>query len=65
MKDLGDFQDQEIRRLIAQERWDEPLAEVRRTSLTRVQQAVFWGLRVYVLIMAAVVVWGFLRGAAG
>jgi hypothetical protein len=65
MKDLGDFQAQDIRRLIVQERWDEPLAEVRRTRLTRAQQAVFWGLRVYVLIMTAVVVWGFLRGAAG
>ncbi len=65
MKDLGDFQAQEIRRLIVQERWDEPLAEVRRTRLTRGQQAVFWGLRVYGLIMPAVAVWGVLRGAAG
>ena len=65
MKELSDFQAQEIRRLLEQERWDVPLAEVRRTRLSPAQQAVFWGLRVYVLVMTVVVVWAFLHGAAG
>ena len=65
MKELSDFQAQEIRRLLEQERWEVPLGEVRRTRLTPTQQAVFWGLRVYVLVMTVVVVWAFLHGAAG
>ena len=65
MKELRDFHAQEIRRLIEQERWDEPLAQVKRTRLSPGQQVVFWGLRVYVLVMTAVVVWAFLHGAAG
>ncbi len=65
MKELRDFQPQDIRRVIEQERWYEPLAQVSRTRLTPLQQAVFWGLRVYVVVMAAVVVWAFLHGAAG
>ena len=65
MKELSDFQAQEIRRLLEQERWDVPLAEVQRTCLSPAQQAVFWGLRVYVLVMTVVVVWAFLHGAAG
>ena len=65
MKELSDFQAQEIRRLLEQERWDVPLGEVKRTRLTPAQQAVFWGLRVYVLVMTVVVVWAFLHGAAG
>ena len=65
MKQLRDFQPQDIRRVIEQERWYEPLAQVRRTRLTSLQQTVFWGLRLYVIVMAAVVVWAFLHGAAG
>ena len=65
MKELRDFHAQDIRRLIELERWHEPLAEVSRTRLTPRQQVVFWGLRVYVLVMAGVVVWAFLHGAAG
>lgn len=65
MKELSDFQAHEIRELLQQERWNEPLAEVKRTRLTPGQQAVFWGLRVYVVVMTVVVVWAFLRGAAG
>jgi hypothetical protein len=41
-----DFQAHGIRRLIEEERWDEPLAEVKRTRLTPGQQIVFWGLRI-------------------
>jgi hypothetical protein len=65
MKDLSDFHAQEIRRLIEQERWDEPLAPVKRSRLSPRQQTVFWGLRVYVLVMTVVVVWAFLHGAEG
>ncbi len=65
MKELSDFHAEEIRRLIEQERWDKPLAQVQRTRLSPGQQAVFWGLRVYVLVMTVVVVWAFLHGAAG
>jgi hypothetical protein len=65
MKELKDFQAQEIRRLLEQERWDVPLAEVQRTRLSPAQQVVFWGLRLYVLVMTVVVVWAFLHGAAG
>jgi hypothetical protein len=64
MKDLDDFQVQDIRTLLEQERWDEPLAPVQRTRLTRGQRIVFWVLRVYVLVMTVVVLWAFLRGAA-
>jgi hypothetical protein len=64
MKDLSDFQAHEIHRLLKEERWDEPLAQVKRTRLTPGQQIVFWGLRIYVLAMTVVVVWAFLHGAA-
>ncbi len=65
MKELSDFQAHEIHALLQHERWDVPLAEVKRTRLTPGQQAVFWGLRVYVVVMTVVVVWAFLHGAAG
>ena len=65
MKELSDFHAGEIRQLIEQERWDEPLAQVKRTRLSSPQQIVFWGLRVYVVFMTVVVVWAFLHGAAG
>jgi hypothetical protein len=65
MKELSDFQAHEIRTLLEQERWDVPLGEVKRTRLTPSQQAVFWGLRIYVVVMTVVVVWAFLHGAEG
>lgn len=64
MRELNDFEAQEVRRLIEQEGWSEPLPEVKRVRLSAGQQAVFWGLRVYVVIMTAVVIWAFLHGAA-
>ncbi len=39
------------------------MAEVTRIRLSARQQAVFWGLRVYVVIMTAIVVWAFMHGA--
>ncbi len=65
MKQLHEFDPVVIRRLIENEGWEKPLADVRRVQLTARQQVVFWGLRLYVLVMTAVVVWAFLHGAAG
>ena len=63
MKQLRDFDHDAVHRLITDEGWDQPMAEVTRVRLTTSQQAVFWGLRVYVVLMTAVVVWAFLHGA--
>ncbi len=65
MKQLHEFDQTAIRRLIEVEGWNQPLPEVRRVRLTPAQQAVFWGLRTYVVVMAAVVVWAFLHGVGG
>ena len=65
MKQLHEFDPVAIRRLIENEGWEKPLADVRRVQFTRTQQGVFWGLRIYVVVMTAVVVWAFLHGAAG
>ncbi len=65
MKELHDFDAQDIRRLIEQERWNEPLSEVRRVRFTPGQQMIFWALRAYVIVMTVVVVWAFLHRAAG
>ena len=65
MKQLHEFDPVVIRRLIENEGWEKPLPEVRRVQLTTRQQVVFWGLRLYVVVMTAVVVWAFLHGAAG
>ncbi|MBX9717020.1 MAG: hypothetical protein K2Y02_04960 [Burkholderiaceae bacterium] len=65
MKQLHEFDTEDVRRLVEDEGWHEPLPDVRRVQLTSRQQAVFWGLRLYVVVMTAVVVWAFLHGAAG
>lgn len=65
MKQLHEFDPEVVRRLIEDEGWHEPLQEVRRVQLTRTQQTVFWGLRIYVVMMTAVVVWAFLHGVGG
>ena len=65
MKQLHEFDPVVIRRLIENEGWEKPLADVRRVQLTARQQVVFWGLRLYVVVMTAVVVWAFLHGATG
>ena len=65
MKQLHEFDPAAIRRLIESEGWEKPLADVRRVQLTHRQQVVFWGLRIYVAVMTAVVVWAFLHGATG
>jgi hypothetical protein len=65
MKQLRDFDHDDVHRLIADEGWDQPMREVTRVRLSPRQQVVFWGLRAYVLVMTAVVVWAFAHGAPG
>ncbi len=64
MKALREFDREAINRLLKEEGWDHPLPEVRRVRLSGGQQALFWGLRLYVLVMVIVVVWAFVHGAA-
>lgn len=47
------------------EGWYEPPREVTPVVLRPWQQAVFWGLRVYIVVMLAVRVVGFAKVAAG
>ncbi len=63
MKQLDEFDHDAVRRLIVAEGWGQPLPEVRRMRLSARQQGVFWGLRIYVMVMTAVVGWAFLHGA--
>lgn len=65
MKQLHEFDAEDVRRLVEDEGWHEPLQQVRRVQFTRTQQGVFWGLRIYVVAMTAVVVWAFWHGAGG
>lgn len=62
MKKLHEFDQAAVHRLIETEAWDQPLAEVSRIRLSVRQQAVFWGLRIYVMVMTAVVAWAFAHG---
>ena len=45
--------------LAHEENWLAPLADVQRVTLRPWQQVVFWGLRVYIVIMLVVMGWGF------
>ena len=63
MKQLHEFDHDAVHRLIVDEGWDQTLPELKRVRLSTRQQLVFWGLRVYVVVMTAVVVWAFLHGA--
>ena len=47
------------------EGWLVPPAEVTRVALRPWQQAVFWGLRVYIVVMLVVMAIGFAQVAAG
>jgi hypothetical protein len=47
------------------EGWYEPPREVTRVVLHPWQQAVFWGLRLYIVVMLAVMVVGFVKVATG
>jgi hypothetical protein len=46
------------------EGWSTPPAEVTRIALRPWQQAVFWGLRIYILVMLIVMAFGFIHVAA-
>lgn len=45
--------------LAQQEQWLTPPKEITRIVLRPWQQAVFWALRVYIVVMLAVMAWGF------
>ena len=47
------------------EGWLTPPPEVTRVTLKPWQQAVFWGLRVYIVVMLVVMGIGFFHGAGG
>jgi hypothetical protein len=61
MKELDEYDSQQIRTLLEQEHWLDPLPPVRRVSLAGWQRMVFWGLRIYIVIMIVIVAWGFSR----
>lgn len=45
--------------LADEEGWLAPPPEISRIKFSRWQQAVFWGLRVYIVIMLVIMGWGF------
>lgn len=45
--------------LAEQENWLAPPMEITRVVLRPWQQAVFWGLRLYIMVMLTVMAWGF------
>jgi hypothetical protein len=47
------------------EGWLMPPAEITRIHLRPWQQAVFWGLRLYIGVMLIVMIWGFFHVAGG
>jgi hypothetical protein len=59
------FADADLRALAHREGWHVPPPEVTRIPLRPWQQAVFWGLRIYIVVMLAVMVVGFAHVAAG
>ncbi|OBS08411.1 hypothetical protein [Acidihalobacter prosperus] len=65
MKHLRDFDPEELHHLLSEENWLAPLPEVRPIKLKPWQETVFWGLRLYVLVMLLVVLWAFVHGAHG
>jgi hypothetical protein len=57
--------DAELNALAHDEGWLIQPAEVTRVALRPWQQVVFWGLRVYIVVMLIVMAIGFARVAAG
>jgi len=57
--------DAELNALAHDEGWLVPPAEVTRVALRPWQQAVFWGLRVYIVVMLVVMAVGFAKVAVG
>lgn len=62
MKDLDEYTPEALEKLLAAEGWDIPLQPVHRQQLKPWQQWVFWGLRIYVVIMCVIVLWAFTSG---
>ncbi|MHB8252265.1 MAG: hypothetical protein ACYDEV_00850 [Acidiferrobacter sp.] len=62
MKNTQAIDQAELARLLREEGWDKALPEVLPKPLKMWQQAVFWGLRVYIIIMLLVVMWAFSHG---
>ena len=59
------FEDADLQALARREGWHVPPPEVTRVRLRPWQQAVFWGLRLYIVVMLGVMAVGFARVAAG
>jgi hypothetical protein len=55
----------DLRAIAESEGWSAPPPEVARVPLRPWQQAVFWGLQVYIVVMLGVMVVGFAHVAAG
>jgi hypothetical protein len=62
MKDLDQYNADTLSGLLNDEGWDVPLPPVHRQQLKPWQQWVFWGLRIYVVIMCVIVLWAFTLG---
>lgn len=56
--------DFELYEIAQSEDWLTPSAEVTRVALKPWQQTVFWGLRVYILVMLVVMAFGFIRSTS-
>ena len=48
--------------LAYEEGWLTPLADVHRVTFRPWQQIVFWGLRIYIVVMLVIMGWGFYHG---
>ncbi len=57
-----DISQEELAQLLREEGWDKPLAPVQPRALKPWQQAVFWGLRLYIVVMLIIVMWAFGHG---
>ena len=57
--------EEELKAVAHDEGWFVPPKEVTRVALRPWQQAVFWGLRVYIVLMLVVMAIGFAHVAAG
>ncbi len=58
-------EDAAIAAIAHSEGWLIPPAEVTRVTLRPWQQAVFWGLRVYIVIMLIIMGYGFVHATGG
>ena len=62
MKRVEQVDHAELARLLREEGWDRPLPEVGPRPLKAWQQWVFWGLRLYIVVMLMIVIWAFSHG---